>query len=89
MRQIEGRDHFLGAEDLLIAKVTVKDGEQLQAGRKVFTLPSVEVGSMNRQRISLQAQPGLSSLTRRRACSSSTCAACPTRRPIRRPAWCW
>jgi hypothetical protein len=33
-------------EDLLVAKVTVREGEQLQAGRKVFTLPSVEVGSI-------------------------------------------
>jgi hypothetical protein len=33
-------------EDLLIAKVTVISGVQLQAGRKVFTLPSVEVGSI-------------------------------------------
>jgi hypothetical protein len=33
-------------EDLLVAKVKTKEGEQVQVNRKVFTLPSVEVGSI-------------------------------------------
>jgi hypothetical protein len=33
-------------EDLLSAKITSKSGDQWQYGRKVFTLPSVEVGSI-------------------------------------------
>jgi len=33
-------------QDLLIAKKTTKDGDQMQYNRKVFTLPSVEVGSI-------------------------------------------
>jgi hypothetical protein len=33
-------------EDLLISKTVSKDGEQQQFSRKVFTLPSVEVGSI-------------------------------------------
>jgi hypothetical protein len=33
-------------EDLLIAKTKSKEGDQLQFGRKVFNLPSVEVGSI-------------------------------------------
>ena len=33
-------------EDLLISKTKSKDGEEKQFGRKVFTLPSVEVGSI-------------------------------------------
>jgi hypothetical protein len=33
-------------EDLLIAKTTTKAGDQMEFGRKVFTLPSVEVGSI-------------------------------------------
>jgi hypothetical protein len=32
--------------DLLISKITSKTGDRLQANRKVFTLPSVEVGSI-------------------------------------------
>ncbi len=32
--------------DLLVAKVKNKEGEQVQVNRKVFTLPSVEVGSI-------------------------------------------
>ena len=33
-------------EDLLVAKTTTKEGEKLQFNRKVFNLPSVEVGSI-------------------------------------------
>ncbi|MGB9409041.1 MAG: DUF3857 domain-containing protein [Terracidiphilus sp.] len=33
-------------EELLVAKTTNKEGEKLQVTRKVFTLPSVEVGSI-------------------------------------------
>jgi hypothetical protein len=33
-------------EDLLISKKTSKDGDSLQVNQKVFTLPSVEVGSI-------------------------------------------
>lgn len=33
-------------EDLLTAKTTTREGEKLQYGRKVFTLPSFEVGSI-------------------------------------------
>ena len=33
-------------EDLLVAKVKTKEGEQVQVNRKVFTLPNVEVGSI-------------------------------------------
>jgi len=40
-------------EDLLSAKTTIKDGEKLQFGRKIFTLPSVEVGSILEYRYEL------------------------------------
>jgi hypothetical protein len=41
-------------EDLLTAKTTSKNGDQLQFGRKVFTLPSVEVGSILEYRYQLR-----------------------------------
>lgn len=40
-------------EDLLSTKTTTKDGEKLQFGRKIFTLPSVEVGSILEYRYEL------------------------------------
>jgi hypothetical protein len=41
-------------EDLLSAKTTSKNGDQWQFGRKVFTLPSVEVGSILEYRYQLR-----------------------------------
>jgi hypothetical protein len=41
-------------EDLMISKKTGKDGDPLQFNRKVFTLPSVEVGSILEYRYELR-----------------------------------
>jgi len=41
-------------EDILTAKIKNKEGESLQISRKVFTLPSVEVGSILEYRYSLR-----------------------------------
>ena len=41
-------------EDLLSAKMSEKDGEKLQFSRKIFTLPSVEVGSILEYRYELR-----------------------------------
>jgi hypothetical protein len=43
-------------EDLLTFKTKTKDGDQLQFGRKVFTLPSVEVGSILEYRYQIDYQ---------------------------------
>jgi hypothetical protein len=40
-------------EDLLIVKTKTKDGDSLQVGKKVFNLPSVEVGSILEYRYQL------------------------------------
>ena len=47
--------------DLLVAKVKNKGGEQLQVNRKVFTLPSVEVGSILEYSYQIQNDDNISS----------------------------
>jgi hypothetical protein len=45
-------------EDLLIAKTSTKEGDSLQFSRKVFTLPSVEVGSILEYRYQIHYDDG-------------------------------
>jgi hypothetical protein len=47
--------------DLLVAKVKNKEGDQLQVNRKVFTLPSVEVGSILEYTYQIQDDDNMSS----------------------------
>ena len=51
-------------EDLLVAKATTKEGEHLQVNRKVFTLPSVEVGSILEYKYQIEYGEYLSSSPR-------------------------
>jgi hypothetical protein len=48
-------------EDLLVAMTTTKEGEHLKVGRKVFTLPSVEVGSILEYKYQIEYGENLSS----------------------------
>jgi transglutaminase-like putative cysteine protease len=48
-------------EDLLTAKIISKEGDKLQVNRKVFTLPSVEVGSILEYRYEIRYDDNLNS----------------------------
>jgi hypothetical protein len=50
--------------DLLVAKVKNKEGDQVQVNRKVFTLPSVEVGSILEYSYTVQDDDNISSSPR-------------------------
>ena len=51
-------------EDLLVVKGKNKEGEQVQVNRKVFTLPSVEVGSILEYTYTIQDDDNISSSPR-------------------------
>jgi hypothetical protein len=48
-------------EELLVVKIKNKEGEQVQVNRKVFTLPSVEVGSILEYSYTIQDDDNISS----------------------------